>query len=122
MLKAGTAARRQSVRLTQRMDGEEVRADVEQFLHTLDARLQQQDATWVGHCKLLITSGDATAYASMTAADDTPRWAGAPVALESAEITLYVALYSWTDADVAAAVDGLLAATPILHEAVAHLS
>lgn len=119
MLKAGTAARRRSIRLAQPMAADEVRTEVEYFLTCLDVRLQEEDQTWVGHCKLLVASGDTTAYASLTAAGDTPRWAGQPPAVVSAEITIYVALYSWTDAAVAAAVDGVLETTPLLTETAA---
>ncbi len=117
MLKAGTAARRRSLRFGRTLPAEEVRDAVERFLKQLDARLQERDPTWVGHCKLLVSSGPQIAYASMTAAGDSPRWAGHLAQLETAEITIYVALYSWTDGDVGLTLDALLASQPVLPEA-----
>ena len=111
MLKAGTAARRRTVRLGASLAPDAVRIAVEDVLHTLDQRLKQRDARWGGHCKLLVTAGEQTAYASLTAAGDRPRWAGTPVELAEAEATIYVAIYGWTDADVAEALDGALATT-----------
>jgi len=117
MLKAGTAARRRSLRFDRRLPAEEVRHGIEQFLKQFDAKLQERDASWVGHCKLLINAGERTAYASLTAAGDTPRWAGQPPEVDVAEITIYVALYGWVDGDVAQALDDLLAAYPLLPDA-----
>ncbi len=117
MLKAGTAARRRSLRFDRCLPAHEVRNGIEQFLKQFDARLQEQDASWVGHCKLLINAGEQSAYASLTAAGDTPRWAGQPPQVEAAEITIYVALYGWVDGDVARALDDLLAAYPLLPDA-----
>lgn len=117
MLKAGTAGRRRSLRFGRALSAEEVRDAVERFLKQLDARLQERDPAWVGHCKLLISSGPETAYASITAAGDPARWAGRLSQLETAEITIYVALYGWTDGDVAVAVDEVLASHPVLSEA-----
>jgi hypothetical protein len=114
MLKAGTAARRKSLRGDRSLPAAEVRTDVEQFLRALDTQLQQFDPQWVGHAKLLLTQDESTFYASITAADDQPRWAGAPADLTQAEATIYVAIYGQTDADVASAVDHTLAMTPIL--------
>lgn len=119
MLKAGTAARRRSLRFDRSLPPEEVRDGIEQFLKQFDHKLQEQDPSWVGHCKLLISAGEQSAYASLTAAADIPRWAGHPprVELEVAEITIYVALYGWVDGDVAQALDGFLAAYPVLPDA-----
>ncbi len=117
MLKAGTAARRRSVQWPEPMNGAAQQSGVERFLDVLDRRLQERDPNWVGHCKLLLTSPDGSAYASMTAAGDRPRWAGRPGASTGAEITIYVAIYGLTDGDVAAALDGVLAAEPLLGEA-----
>ena len=117
MLKAGTAARRISVQWDAPVAPEVVRGEVERWLQQLDRRLQARDATWVGHCKLLIASERNTVYASLTAADDEPRWAGTLGELDAAELTIYVALYSWSDADVAQALDGLLAEEAIFSTA-----
>lgn len=114
MLKAGTAARRRSLRAEAELGAAAIRAGVERFLGALDRRLQQQDPTWVGHCKLLVSVDGQSAYASVTAAGDKPRWAGGPTATRQAEITVYVAIYSWKDADVAAVVDAALAEEPLL--------
>jgi hypothetical protein len=114
MLKAGTAARRQSLRGTVPAAAADIRSDVEQFLGALDRRLQEHDPQWVGHAKLLLSDGDHTCYASITAAGDQPRWAGDPRSLDTAETTIYVAAYGLSDSDVAAAVDGTLASVPIL--------
>ena len=114
MLKAGTAARRQSVRLDEPIAAEAVRRGVERFLRRLDERLQARDPSWVGHCKLLVASADSTAYASTTAAGDKPRWAGAPTGLAAAELTIYVAIYGWSDGDVAEVLHRLLEQEPIL--------
>ena len=114
MLKAGTAARRRSLRWSRAVEPERVRQDVEQLLRELDQKIQERDPTWVGHCKLLLIFAGGSAYASMTAAGDSPRWAGRLQPIAEAELTLYVALYSWTDGDVAQIVDGLLDADSIL--------
>ncbi len=114
MLKAGTAARRQSLRGAVPVAAADIQSDVEQFLGALDRRLQERDPQWVGHAKLLVSDGDHTCYASITAAGDQPRWAGVPRPLDTAETTIYVAAYGLSDSDVAAAVDGTLASMPIL--------
>lgn len=114
MLKAGTAARRQTLHGDTTLGVAEVTQNVEQFLRRLDAALQQADPNWVGHAKLLLSQDEHTFYASITASDDTARWSGQPVDLERAEATLYAAIYGLTDAQVAAAVDATLTSTPIL--------
>ena len=114
MLKAGTATRRRSIRLDEPLSAEAVRHGVERFLRWLDERLQARDPNWVGHCKLLVASANGAIYASMTAAGDGPRWAGEPAGLAAAELTIYVALYGWSNGDIAAALDGLLEGEPIL--------
>jgi hypothetical protein len=114
MLKAGTAARRRSLEWEIPRDAATVRQGVESFLHALDRRLQEHDPTWVGHCKVLLTSEGGSAYASMTGAGETARWAGAPVEARAAEATIYVALYNWSDQDVAQALDSVLADAPFL--------
>ncbi len=119
MLKAGTAARRQSVRLDEPIAADAVRRGVEHFLRRLDEGLQARDPNWVGHCKLLVASADGTAYASMTAAGDEPRWAGVPAGLAAAELTIYVAIYGWSDGEVAEVLHRLLEQEPILTRPVA---
>ena len=114
MLKAGTAARRQTLHGDASLTADEIQRNVEQFLHALDSRLQERDPQWVGHAKLLLSGEDHTVYASITAAGDRPRWAGVPQPLKTAEATIYVAAYGLGDSEVAAAVDGVLARTPIL--------
>lgn len=114
MLKAGTAARRQTLQGDGPLTAAEVSHNVEQFLLRVDAALQQADPQWVGHAKLLLSQDQHTFYASITAAGDQARWSGTPVELERAEATLYAAIYGLTDAQVAAAIDATLASTPIL--------
>jgi hypothetical protein len=114
MLKAGTAARRQTLHGEGVLTASEVMAQVEQFLRALDAALQQADQLWVGHAKLLLSQDEHSFYASITAAGDQARWAGTPVDLGRAEVTLYAAIYGLTDAQVAAAVDDTLASTRLL--------
>ncbi len=118
MLKAGTAARRRTLRWNEPVDGATLKQGAEHFLRTLDSRLQEQEATWVGHCKLMLVGPEQTAYVSLTAAGDTLRWAGEPVATRSIEMTIYVALYNWTDADVARVLDAVLADEPFVAAAV----
>ena len=116
MLKAGTAARRRSIHREAPLTAGDIRVRVEHFLHRLDLRLQEHDPAWVGHCKLLVASDQGTVYASITQAGESPRWSGEPVASQRAELTIYVALYGWSDADVAAALDGTLAAEPLFDQ------
>ncbi len=114
MLKAGTAARRRSARWESPVEPEALRQAAESFLRELDRRLQLDDPTWVGHCKLLVASESGTGYASVTAAGESPRWAGTLAAATAAEMTIYVALYGWSDEKVARALDGMLAQTPLV--------
>ena len=114
MLKAGTAARRQSARWDTPVEPDRLRQGVEAFLRQLDRQLQRDDPTWVGHCKLLVASESGTGYASTAAAGETPRWAGTLGQATTAEMTIYVALYGWSDEKVARALDGLLAQAPIV--------
>ena len=116
MLKAGTAARRRSIHRRAPLTAGDIRAEIEHFLRLLDHRLQEHDPAWVGHCKLLVASEHGTAYASLTQANESPRWAGELTASGMAELTIYVALYGWSDADVAAALDGTLAAEPLFDQ------
>ena len=114
MLKAGTAARRRTLDQPAALSPDAVRSGAERFLDLLDRRLQERDPSWVGHCKLLISAGGTSAYASITAAGDRPRWAGTPGETRTAEVTLYAAIYGLTDGDVARIVDGALDSQPIL--------
>lgn len=111
MLKAGTAARRHSLMWDEPQTPDQVRMAIETLLRNIDARLQTAKADWVGHVKVLVTNGAESAYGSLTTADDQPRWAGLlATAVQRAELTVYAAIYALTDAQVAAAVDGALAA------------
>ncbi len=116
MLKAGTAARRRSIRPDVPLAAVDARRHVELFLHTVDRRLQERDPSWVGHCKLLVASGESTAYASVTAANDSPRWSGALPEIVAAELTVYLAIYGWSDSQVAEVLDGALAAEPLFDQ------
>lgn len=110
MLKAGSAARRLSLHFEQPKLSAELQGSVEAFLRDVDQQLQQHAPAWVGHCKLLITANDQSAYASITTADDTVRWTGPlPTSLINAELTVYAAIYNLTDAQVAATLDAKLA-------------
>jgi hypothetical protein len=114
MLKAGTAARRRSQRWQDAQYPQELRHAIEALLRSIDALLQQHSAAWVGHVKILITSGSETAYGSITTADDPPHWSGLlTMPISQAELTIYAAIYTLTDAQVAAAVDGALAAADL---------
>jgi hypothetical protein len=116
MLKAGTAARRRSIHRRAPLAASDIRAGIEHFLHLIDRRLQELDPTWVGHCKLLVASEHGTAYASLTQANESPRWAGEPMDSGMAELTIYVAIYGWNDAEVAEALDSTLAAEPLFDQ------
>jgi hypothetical protein len=114
MLKAGTAARRRSQHWEIAQDPADVRQGIEALLHRIDTLLQQSNAAWVGHVKILISSGSETSYGSITTADDSPRWSGTlATPLSRAELTIYAAIYTLTDAQVAAAVDQALAAADL---------
>lgn len=115
MLKAGTAARRRTLTWPAPQAPESAKAMIVALLHEIDTRLQRSKADWVGHVKILISGGDNTMYGSITTADDQPRWSGAlTAALTKAEMTVYAAIYTLTDPQVAEAVDGALAAdTPV---------
>lgn len=108
MLKAGSAARRRSLRWNTPVDPATLRAGVEGFLRALDEHLQERDPAWVGHCKLLVSAEAGAAYASLVAAGDPVRWSGELAATSSAEITIYAAIYGQTDADVARTLDDAL--------------
>lgn len=110
MLKAGTAARRRTQSWETPQPPAEIRQQIETLLRNIDALLQAS-ADWVGHVKILISSGAETSYGSITTAGDTPRWSGTLTApVSQAELTVYAAIYTLTDAQVAAAVDQALAA------------
>jgi hypothetical protein len=111
MLKAGTAARRRTQSWATAQTPETIRRQIETLLHGIDTLLQQHSADWVGHVKILVSSGAETSYSSLTSAGDKPRWSGVlsePVS--QAELTIYAAIYSLSDAQVAAAVDQALTA------------
>lgn len=109
MLKAGSAARRLTLDWAAPQPGPQFAALVETTMRAIDRRLQNTAPTWVGHCKLLVSSDGAAVYASLTTADDVVRWTGTlPATLHHAEITLYAAIYALPDAVVAAALDAEL--------------
>ena len=114
MLKAGTAARRHALTWPQAHTPDDVRRQVAALMRGVDKRLQQHKAHWVGHVKVLISGGGTTIYGSITTADDQPRWSGSlNCALSHADLTIYAAIYTLTDAQVAAAIDGALAQQPV---------
>lgn len=110
MLKAGTAARRRTLSWATDQSPEAIQQQIAALLHAIDQRLQPALADWVGHVKIMLLSDPESMYGSVTAASDPPRWAGmlrAPVS--RGELTVYAAIYSLTDAQVAQAVDAALA-------------
>lgn len=110
MLKAGSAARRRSLNFAPPQPPSVMIDLVGTFLQAVDQQLQQSAPLWVGHCKLLVSNGSQTAYASITTADDVVRWTDVlSEPIGSAELTIYAAIYNLTDAQVAAALDQQLA-------------
>jgi len=110
MLKAGTAARRRTLTGGTIYEPTALQSLVVDVLGRIDGLLQQTKADWVGHIKVLIGDGNVAMYGSVTMAGDAPTWAGQLTAgLERAELTIYAAIYTLTDAQVAAAVDEALA-------------
>lgn len=110
MLKAGTAARRRTLTWPTAQSPEAIQQQIATLLRAIDQRLQPMQADWVGHVKIMLLTDAETMYGSVTAAADPPRWAGllhTPVS--RGELTVYAAIYSLTDAQVAQAVDGVLA-------------
>jgi hypothetical protein len=106
MLKAGTAARRRTLNWNDSQRADQLRALVESLLRAVDERLTPASDAWIGHVKVLMTAAGDSAYGSITAAGDSPRWAGRLTQPAThAELTIYAAIYSLTDAQVARAVD-----------------
>lgn len=111
MLKAGTAARRRSLAWDEPQTPAAVRDAVSALLAGVGGRLQMVNPHWIGHVKIMISSGMEATYGSLTSSTDQPQWAGAlETATASAEMTVYAAIYGFTDAQVARAVDETLAA------------
>jgi hypothetical protein len=109
MLKAGTAARRRTLTLAQPQTPDDMRTRIAALLEDIGGRLREVNAQWIGHVKIMISSGNESTYGSLTAATDRPHWAGAlSSTILNAELTVYAAIYSLTDAQVAQAVDGAL--------------
>jgi hypothetical protein len=105
MLKAGTAARRRSLRWNTAQSPDALQGQVAALLTAIDERLRARNDAWIGHVKILI-SGEQSMYGSITAAGDPPHWAGKLTApLDRAEITVYAAIYDLTNDHVADAVD-----------------
>jgi hypothetical protein len=110
MLKAGTAARRRTLSLAEPQTPDELRERIAALLEDIGARLREFNERWIGHVKIMISSGSESTYGSLTAATDRPHWAGALSSnVTNAELTVYAAIYSVSDAQVAQAVDGALA-------------
>lgn len=106
MLKAGTAARRRTLAWHDPQTPTQIRESIETLLHAIDEQLKVVAADWIGHVKILIAAEQASAYGSITAAGDAPRWAGQLTRpLSHAELTMYAAIYDLTDSQVAQAVD-----------------
>lgn len=109
MLKAGTAARRHTLAWDEPQTPAHMRESVEALLRAVDARLMAAAADWIGHVKILISGEHESAYASITASNDSHRWAGGLTrTLSHAELTIYAAIYSLTDSQVAQAIDDAL--------------
>ncbi|MBA3945288.1 MAG: hypothetical protein H0X37_12080 [Herpetosiphonaceae bacterium] len=106
MLKAGSAARRVSLHFDPPQTSEEVAGMIEEYLQAVDRQLQSMDASWVGHCKLLIDVAGAVVYGSITMAGDDVRWTGAMLPMvPHAEVTVYAAIYNLSDEQVAGVLD-----------------
>ena len=111
MLKAGTAARRRTLHWPAPQSPAATREQVAPLLTGLGERLNAADSPGSGHIKIMVSSGAEASYGSLTAATDRPHWAGSLSGdLTSAELTVYAAIYSLSDAQVAQAVDATLAA------------
>jgi hypothetical protein len=114
MLKAGTAARRRTIHWDAPRSPAATREFVSTLLVGVGERLAASSPEWIGHVKIMLTSGSAATYGSLTAATDRPHWAGALTGdIADVEMTVYAAIYSLTDAQVAQAVDETLAAEQI---------
>ncbi len=110
MLKAGTVARRSTLSWPEPQPPEALRKQIAVLLAGIGGRLASVNPQWIWHIKVMVTSGAEATYGSLTAATDRPQWAGAlGHALTHAEMTVYAAIYSLTDAQVAQAVDSALA-------------
>ena len=110
MLKAGTAARRRTLNWQEPQSPDALREQIAELLAGIGGRLASAHPQWIGHIKVMVTSGPEATYGSLTAATDRPQWAGALESpLTHAEMTVYAAIYSATDAQVAQAVDSALA-------------
>ena len=125
MLKAGTAARRRTLSWDDPESPEAIHQQIAALLQAIDERLQPMHAEWVGHVKIMLITAAETIYGSLTAANDQVRWAGTlSAALRQGELTVYAAIYSLSDAQVAQAVDGALATlvglTPVIPQTDAH--
>ena len=111
MLKAGTAARRRTLHWAEPRSPQAAREIVGTLLLGIGERLAASNSQWIGHVKIMLSSGAAATYGSLTAATDRPHWAGMLTSdLADAEMTVYAAIYGLTDAQVALAVDETLAA------------
>lgn len=111
MLKAGTAARRRSLAWDEPPTPEVVREQIAVLLDGIGGRLQTVNPHWIGHVKIMVSSDGEATYGSLTAATDRPQWAGAlQTTTARAEMTIYAAIYNFTDAQVASAVDETLGA------------
>ncbi len=109
MLKAGTAARRRTLTLAEPQTPDDMRDRIAALLEDIGARLREHNERWIGHVKIMISNGNESTYGSLTAATDRPHWAGTLSSnISNAELTVYAAIYSVSDAQVAQAVDGAL--------------
>lgn len=113
MLKSGSASRRRSLRWSQRQSSEALTAEIERLLERCDRALQKRSPEWIGHCKAMLNVQGKLAYASLGMAGAPAVWAGGPLPpTESAELTLYAAIYGMPDDQVASALDEALASHP----------
>lgn len=110
MLKAGTAARRRTLQWGEPQAPDAIREQIVMLLTDISTSLQTFTPQWIGHIKVMVTSGAEATYGSLTSATDRPQWAGALAStVTHAEMTVYAAIYSTTDQQVAQAVDNALA-------------
>ncbi len=110
MLKAGTAARRRTLSWPQPQPPAALREQIAELLTGIGGRLASANPQWIGHIKVMVSCGAEATYGSLTASTDRPQWAGTlRSSFTQAEMTVYAAIYSVTDAHVAQAVDSALA-------------
>ncbi|MFD3162510.1 hypothetical protein [Herpetosiphon sp. NSE202] len=78
----------------------QLQALFEAALQTADECICTAAPEWLGHCKLMLDTGDQVCYVSRTEANGHNSWSNAPKPLATAtkaEITIYIAVYGIDD-------------------------